>query len=1000
MKKLFGIIFIVLFTICDASVATALSTRSVATSTRSAATPAVSARSATTGRTTVNRGVTSTASGTSLSAARSAVVSRAGATQKVIGTGTKVATATENTVLTPECQQKYNGCMDSICMLDNTSGGRCICSNRVNELNNILSEIEDLDLKSYQMATAGVQSIEAGVDVNLLIGSTDATSTQNSLAAWSPPPENEDTQTEISGLADLIDGQSGDGLFVAANNICAEYIPECKSQLSMLRLMYQQQIRSDCTAYENALKQQQSASQEKLLAAQQALRQASFETYQNANKYDLGQCTTEFTNCMQTTGGCGDDFSGCASVVAFDNTNTAQSASRQIQSYYIHGDITDIEIAASTYDILYSKKPLCDSVTKQCTNVANSVWDTFLRANAPQIKNAELIAEDNARQNCVANISTCFQQACRDNIDPSDPDGSYDLCLTRPETMLNLCQVPLNACGISTESAAAAQQSQIWDYVVARLAAMRVNACTTQVKECLTSDDMCGSDYTQCIGLDTDTIMHMCPYQVLVGCQQVYGEKNIQGNDVYLELSNMVQGIMLNIDNNMLDECQSVADESMITVCGDANNCVNLTTDENIGARTLEYKICEYAFVPDSTEIVYANCKPDVSQVTDAELGRVAGSTTGQLGPVTPLAGVMDGFIFWESIDVDENGKLTSPDEYFERVGDIGISDTQKEKIASELAVLQSNIDAAINSIEADPYVQYCMTGRQVQSISDVIGTANGQTARFPNLTRQMRVIIANAALKIAKDNYYRRYDELTERMMQDYVTLADRMAEIQGENALDARREMARHACVSLADMSSLPKSPTPSSLVGTIVIIAVIVAATVVITVFTAGSGTFAVAAAGKAAEGAIASGAASAAAAEAFATGGMAAASEAFVSTIGGAASTAFSSSLATSSAIATAATATAAAAAGGMVVGWAASDKNRGGTDGASQPMSGRHEMDQWNHKEVITTDFEWDTLVCHKCTRSTLCEETATPFFGGLFCKKWGETTEVCQDIEF
>ena len=164
MKKLFGIIFIVLFTICDASVATALSTRSVATSARSAT------------------------AATSSSAARSAVVSRAGATQKVIGTGTKVAAATENTVLTPECQQKYNGCMDSICMLDNTSGGRCICSNRVNELNNILSEIEDLDLKSYQMATAGVQSIEAGVDVNLLIGSTDATSTQNSLAAWSPPP--------------------------------------------------------------------------------------------------------------------------------------------------------------------------------------------------------------------------------------------------------------------------------------------------------------------------------------------------------------------------------------------------------------------------------------------------------------------------------------------------------------------------------------------------------------------------------------------------------------------------------------------------------------------------------------------------------------------------------------------------------------------------------------------------------------------------------------------
>ena len=40
--------------------------------------------------------------------------------------------------------------------------------------------------------------------------------------------------------------------------------------------------------------------------------------------------------------------------------------------------------------------------------------DTFLREVAPQVKSAELIAEDNARQNCVDNISTCFQQACRE----------------------------------------------------------------------------------------------------------------------------------------------------------------------------------------------------------------------------------------------------------------------------------------------------------------------------------------------------------------------------------------------------------------------------------------------------------------------------------------------------------------------------------------------------------------------------------------------------------
>ena len=73
----------------------------------------------------------------------------------------------------------------------------------------------------------------------------------------------------------------------------------------------------------------------------------------------------------------------------------------------------------------------------------------------------------------------------------------------------------------------------------------------------------------------------------------------------------------------------------------------------------------------------------------------------------------------------------------------------------------------------------------------------------------------------------------------------------------------------------------------------------------------------------------------------------------------------------------------------------------GSDASAQrELVGSKQLNQWNYKETITATFEWDTLICHKCTRSTLCEKTATPFFGGLFCKKWGETTEVCQDIEF
>lgn len=931
------------------SARSATTTARSATSTARAATPTTTtARAATAGRTTVSR------SATTSTASTPTVTARAGTTQKVINTGTKIATATENVIVSEACRQKYMGCMDSFCMLDNDSGGRCICSDRNAELDDILAEIEKLDQQSYQMATFGVEKIEMGSDADAAIANANAVADSIlnqqedkkslDLSLWDSNFnfDDEDIFDVFSEEENLIEGKEGDALYRAANQICIEQVPECASELSMLQLMYSQQIKSDCSAYENSLKQQQTASTQKLMAAEKALRDAALEQYQNSNKYDLGQCTVEFKNCMISTGGCGDDFSKCATVMAIDNTNST-SRNKKSQTYKIQGEVTSIEISASTYDTLVSKKPLCESVTKSCVAVADQVWDTFLKEVAPQIKSAELIAEDNARQNCIGSISDCFQKACKDNMDPNDPDGSYDMCLTRPGTMLNLCKIPLNACGIDASSEEKAAESQVWDFVVARLASMRVNSCTTQVKECLQSEDVCGEDYTQCIGLDTDTIIRMCPYDKLIGCQQVYGESNIKGDAVYEELANMVQGIMLNIDNSMLEECQKAADEAMIKVCGSTENCDNLTVDENIGARSLEYKICEYSGQEGSLNIDYDNCRTDVSQIMDSELGRVQGASSAGLGPVTPFAGVIDGIIFWESVGFEESGddagRLITVDEYLNNAKVTGVSDQQKQKIESELAVLQSNIDAAINAIESDPKVQYCMTGREVQGMNNAEGTRavinrNGKTGRFPNLTEQMRLIIATSALKAAKDNYYKKYDELNEKMLKDYATIGERMAEIEGENGLDARREIARIACVSFADASSLPKSAEPPKNPFGKIMSAVAVIGAVVAAPFTGGASLVAAAA----------------------------------LVTIG--------------------------------VAGNAGSG-NANGNDAATQrDLVGSKAINQWNYKENITSTFEWDTLVCKRCTRTQQCSKTKNPVFGNKYCQTWEDPVETCTDIQF
>lgn len=866
MKKIFffSLALLSFFAVADAAPVagtqrrgtTAASTNTTAApvtnSARAAAMPAgrTNARAAAPATATVSaRSATTAPNAAPTVAARSATTApivnsaRAASTQKVVGGGTTVQAAAKNVVVNELCQQKYEGCMDSFCMIDNASGGRCICNNRNKELNDILYEIEKLDARSYQMATEGVERLEMGDDAaaaiakanaaanaltaggasGINIGSTASMGSSSTsattrrtldLSMWNDDYW-DDVSEEITGVSSKmqsIEGKTGDALHNAAAEICRAQIPECANDLNMLQMIYAQRVKADCSAYENDLKKRKTASTNKLAAAEKALRETALDQLRTANKWDLGQCTVEFKKCMQTTGGCGTDFSNCANMYAMDATSSTQTAGKSSKkNYSIKGASSTIEIAASTYDALMSKKPLCESVTKNCTNVATQVWNTFLREVAPQLKSAELIAEDKARQDCVGNISSCFQKACRDTIDPNDPEGSYDMCLTRPGTMLNVCKIPLNACGINSANEQTASQSSIWEFVLARLASMRVDSCTVQVKECLTSEDRCGSDYTQCVGLNTDTIMRMCPYDKLVGCQKVYNGQNIQGDAVYDEIARMVQGIMLNIDNNMLAMCQNAANEAMVRICGDTESCNGWAVDDGAGTRSLEYKVCQYKGEGDALEIDYTKCRSGIDQISDADIRAGLEFTS-----------VLDGMINWEYIDIDDEGNLTTVEEYL-AASKATLSDEGKQRVSSELGSLQNNIDNAIKTVESDPTLQFCMTGREVQGMNQQVLGAKGEGAgRFPELTKQMRSIIANQALKTVKDTYLVKYDELSEKMMQDFTTMSERAAELAEQDAEAARVEYGRQACLSMATLATISTNYTTSvkSLAGVSVV------------------------------------------------------------------------------------------------------------------------------------------------------------------------------------
>ena len=441
---------------------------------------------------------------------------------------------------------------------------------------------------------------------------------------------------------------------------------------------------------------------------------------------------------------------------------------------------------------------------------------------------------------------------------------------------------------------------------------------------------------------------------------------------VYQNLAEIATGIFLNIDNNMLTACQKAANAAMIKVCGSTENCDELIVDNGLGSRSLEYKICEYTPRSDSLNIDYNLCRPNIDMITDQELGRNSSDiTTGSEGSLNytrnaekPFAGVIDGLIYWESVDFNDNGiidvvKYWNTVEHNQNGEEVEVE--HKEKVNSELAALQTSVQNVISAIEEDPKVKYCMTGREFQGYKEILGSGSTTNPRFPNLTAQMRRTISASALSQIRMNYYEKYDELNAKMLKDYSKIAERKAIIAGQNEKDQRREIARRSCLWLADMSSLARSAEPPKSQGGKILAAAAITAAAIAIPFTGGSSM------------------------------GLVVMGKTIFEAAG----------------VGTALVAGAGVSAAGVGLGIDASSGNdsangeqRGFVKDDSAPLVASKEMNQWNYKETITTTFDWENLICHKCVRSAPCAETKNPFSGNKYCKTWGEVTEECTDTQF
>jgi len=665
--------------------------------------------------------------GGAMAAVKSTKVSK----QSAIQNGTTVRTRLTATGLYDQaCYDAYYGCMDQFCITDNSNGGSCACSDDNAKYESQLSEIQSMMDEAARIRTEDVERVKAGADADIVFTGTrkydengnimsageltaaekKAQARQSLMALFeNDTTDDEDIwDSEISTVAD----KTGAALFAAAQELCTAQIPaKCKKDLNFLTQLYSRQIVSDCKGFENSLTTQMATAKQDLAAAQAEVRDALRESFESANKYDLGTCMVEFKKCMQTDDACGTDWENCVSTIAAENmqNNTAVStASTKVAT------VNTYDITASTMEILDSKRTICEKVLDNCVAVRDQVWPAFLREAAPTIKLAETKMESKFRQSCLTNISNCIQTACKDDI-AGKGVATMDACLSRPDMARSFCKVEIDPCE--------RMEPLIWGYVTDKLAAMRVDACTQEVKDCFTADTRCGSEFQNCIGMDYDFIHDICPIDSLVVCKANNPSFSMD------DLDSMLMGLYLNIDNAALNQCQDLVDTKMTEICGSTTDCNKFAADDTIGTGSLRSQK-DGTIYRVTGMISFGSIK--MGDATGRVIDNGDGTTTklgaGQIGVDEYLAQIRS------------------------RNANVANADGIISSIEEELNNIAGTINRTISLIEQDPEIQYCINGR---NLSQITGQANQKTtARFPNLLNSVKMQIAVSALRQAQDNY------------------------------------------------------------------------------------------------------------------------------------------------------------------------------------------------------------------------------------------------------
>lgn len=421
-------------------------------------------------------------------------------------------------VSSSDCRDAYRACMDEFCMLDESEGYRCACSDNINKSKSLIQEIQKIQADADKLYTEGVERENLGAKARLVFGESAAAQKSSrasglSFSEWLNGSDGDDD--ELGADADI-----GDGLYAMAAEFCADQLQSCGAKADMEEMLYSRQIVADCKSFDGYLADQKSNAEANKRTAEAAVRQARLAMLDTTNKYNRGECLLAYKSCIADKGGCGTNFENCLDA-----------------------------------DLLGRRANACENVLDQCMAVRTDVlkdWD----AEAESILvDAAKFADKNRRATCLAKIQVCLEDGCSTETNSA--------CLTDVNVAAGICPI-IDECNEIIPGIKAVVND--------KLGYLRTQFCQNDVDKCLRQK--CGENFTapECVGKKTSEIVNLCPqdlfpscknetqfdiivqstmlqmdYQLMQGCLNYFGEQlgQVCGTDMScLPMDDTVAGLM------------------------------------------------------------------------------------------------------------------------------------------------------------------------------------------------------------------------------------------------------------------------------------------------------------------------------------------------------------------------------------------------------------------------------------------------------------------------